>query len=170
VGELFTFLLVVAFIGGIWWLLRGRSAATPTNTGHSSRPTRAAKANTTPQGFHWPGMGDFEFEVVGQSFYQKELSRLTGVQGEKSAEVQCVATLAREDDNKHDPKAVAVLVDGRKVAHLSREDARSYRRRLGAKKLSGATTTCDALVVGEGTRRNGERLMYGIKLDIKSFE
>jgi len=115
-------------------------------------------------------MGDFEFEVVGQSFYQKELSRLTGVQGEKSAEVQCVATLAREDDNKHDPKAVAVLVDGRKVAHLSREDARSYRRRLGAKKLSGATTTCDALVVGEGTRRNGERLMYGIKLDIKSFE
>jgi uridylate kinase len=27
-----------------------------------------------------------------------------------------------------------------------------------------------AIVVGGGTRRNGEKLMYGIKLDIKPFE
>jgi len=170
VGELFTFVVVAAFVGGIWWLLRGRTSQ-PSATARAPSPSaRASNTQAPTQGFHWPGTGDFEFEVVGESFYQAELARLAGEHGEQSAEVSCMATLLLEDDNKHDPKAVAVLVDGRKVAHLSRDDARSFRRRLGAKKLSGATTTCDALIVGGGTRRNGEKLMYGVKLDIKPFE
>lgn len=169
-GELFTFLLVVAFVVGIWWKLRGRSGAT---SGAQVDKTVAARAkpNAVPAaGFHWPGTGDYEFDVVGESFYQKELARLVGAHDEQSVEKHCVATLVLEDDNKHDPKAVAVFVNGQKVAHLSREDARSFRRRLGSKKLSGATTTCDALIVGGGTKRNGEKLMYGIKLDLKPFE
>jgi len=53
---------------------------------------------------------------------------------------------------------------------FSQEDARSFRRRLGRKKLSGAVTTCDAIVVGGGTRRSGEKLHYGVKLDMRPFE
>ncbi|MCP5319976.1 MAG: hypothetical protein H7A12_04015 [Pseudomonadales bacterium] len=44
------------------------------------------------------------------------------------------------------------------------------RRLLGQKRLSGVNATCDALVVGGGTRRNGEKLFYGVKLDIKPFD
>ena len=171
-GVSFTFLVVVvvALVGCIWWVLRGRGESATTLSSLGASSPRRSTSSESVQGFHWPGTGDFEFEVVGESFYQKDLARLAGAHGEQSADVQCVATLVLEDDNKHDPKAVAVLVDGRKIAHPSREDARSFRRRLGAKKLSGARTTCDALIVGGGTRRNGEKLMYGAKLDIKPFE
>ena len=169
-GELFTFLLVAVLVVGTWWLLRGRNATTTSASASRGRSARPNASSSSIEGFHWPGAGDFEFEVVGESFYQNDIARLAGAHGEHSAEVQCIATLVLEDDNKHDPKAVAVIVGGRKVAHLSRDDARSFRRRLGAKKLSGATTTCDAMVVGGGTKRGGEKLMYGIKLDIKPFE
>ncbi len=171
--ELLTVLLVVALLGTGWRLLRSRgsvtSDASPRQKVRANRvsPTSALPAVDT---FHWPGTGAFEFEVVGESFYQRDLAQLAGQHGERSVEVPCVAKLVLEDDNKHDAKAVAVLVNGRKVGHLSREDARSYRRRLGAKKLSGECATCDAFIVGGGTRRNGEKLMYGVKLDIKPFE
>lgn len=169
-GELFTFLLVIAFVVAIWWKLCSRTGTTSAAPAHTPSAERVKPKPAAATGFHWPGTGDFEFEVVGESFYQKELARLAGTHGEQSVETECVASLVLEDDNKHDPKAVAVFVNGQKVAHLSREDARSFRRRLGSKKLSGATTTCDALIVGGGTKRSGEKLMYGIKLDIKPFE
>lgn len=41
---------------------------------------------------------------MGEFFYQKALCRLAGAHGDHSAEVECVATLVPEDDNKHDPK------------------------------------------------------------------
>jgi hypothetical protein len=163
-------LLVIAVVVVVWLLIRSGKSQKPTRTGTNSAAVSRPSATGPTGTFHWQGDERFEFEVVGESFYQGELARLAGQHGEDGAEVRCIATLAPEDDNKHDPKAVAVLVNGRKVAHLSREDARSFRRRLSQKRLSGATTTCDAIVVGGGTRRNGEKLMYGIKLDIKPFE
>jgi hypothetical protein len=57
----------------------------------------------------------------------------------------------------HDPKAVAIRIDEIPVGYLAREDARSYRRRLGQKSLSGVNATCEAIVVGGGTRRNGKK-------------
>lgn len=164
-------IVVLALVGlGIWLMLRGQSGPSKVAASPEALPHVQRRAAQSEGQFHWPGTGDFEFEVVGESFYQKELARIAGAHGEESVEVQCTASLVPESDNEHDPKAVAVLVNSRKVAHLSREDARSFRRRLGQRQLTGQVTTCDAIVVGGGTRRNGEKLMYGIKLDIKPFE
>ena len=119
---------------------------------------------------HWEGKGHFEFEIVGESFYQMQLSKLAGDHPTTGASVQHIAELIPEDDNEHDPKAVAVRINGLAVGYMSREDARSFRRRLGQKGLAGMTTTCNAIISGGGTRKNGEKLHYGVRLDIKNFE
>jgi len=164
--PLILFLLFLIYV--LWKVLSGMWSrpAAPTTT----RTASVLKSRSTSQEFHWNGKGDFEFEVVGESNYQRALESLAGEHGTESAEAHHTATLILEDSNPHDPKAVAVQVAGRTVGYLAREDARSYRRRLGQKRLSGVDATCDAIVVGGGTRRSGEKLFYGVKLDIKPFE
>ena len=118
---------------------------------------------------HWPPSGDFDFEIVGESNYQEAIRGLAGEHDQYGAATRCVATLVPEDDNPYDDKAVRVDIDGQTVGYLCKEDARSFRRRLGAKKLSGQVTTCDAVIKGGGTRKSGERLHYGVQLDMKPF-
>jgi len=125
--------------------------------------------------FRWSDGGNFNFEVVGESFYQKDLKILAGEHKEGGCRVYGTAVLVPEDDNPHDNKAVAVYVKtaenqpGRQVGHLSRRDARSFRRRLGAKKLAGQRTLCDAVIVG-GRLKKGIRQSYGVWLDMKPFD
>ncbi len=87
------------------------------------------------------------------------VSRRWGVCGE----------LIPEDNNPHDPKAVAVRIDGGTVGYMSRDIARSFRRRLGQKGLNSQVTKCRAIVLGGGSNHRGEPRMYGVKLDIKDF-
>ncbi|MDM0118864.1 hypothetical protein [Variovorax arabinosiphilus] len=129
----------------------------------------AASASRTP-GFHWPGLGEYDFEVVGESHYQRVLQRLAGEHGDESAAKDCVAELYPDDGNVHDKRAVEVRVSGERVGFMSREDARSFRRRLSAKKLTGQSTSCDAKVVGGWTDSNGVKKQYGLRLDIKTFD
>lgn len=117
----------------------------------------------------WPASGDYEFEVVGESNYQKALKKIAGDHGSESAKVECRAEIIPEDNNQYDSKAVAVKIENQLVGYLARDDARMFRRRLGQKGLSGKRTRCAAIVVGGGTRNNGEILFYGVKLDLKPF-
>lgn len=169
-GEFIGFIFIAFIVISIWLKIKGSSTSTKPSRNHSSKNKKPSQSEQSTQNFHWPHIGDFDFDAVGESFYQRDLETIAGPHGTESVEINCVATLKLEDDNPHDPKAVAVIINGCKVGHLSREDARSFRRRLGQKRLSGATTTCDAIIVGGGTRRNGEKLMYGVKLDIKPFD
>lgn len=118
---------------------------------------------------HWESMNEFGFDAVGETNYQKALRSLVGDHGERSPNFQCKALLVPEDDNPYDDKAIAVQIKGELVGYLSREDARSFRRRLGSKKLTGQTTSCDALIVGGYVMKDGQRASYGVKLDIKPF-
>jgi len=126
--------------------------------------------------FRWSDDGNFNFAVVGESFYQKDLKVLVGEHEDKGCRIYGVATLYPEDDNPHDNKAVAVYVKtvenqpGRQVGHLSRRDARSFRRRLGRKKLTGKGTLCDAVIVGGRLNKKGIRQSYGVWLDMKPFD
>lgn len=117
----------------------------------------------------WDGTGDFDFDVVGESNYQAALAALAGTHGDRSPDKECQAALVPEDNNRYDNKAVRVDIDGRTVGYLSKDEARSFRRRLGAKQLSGQTTHCAAVIVGGYRMKNGERASYGVKLDIKPF-
>lgn len=130
----------------------------------SRQPTTAVQSNHT-----WDGPGYFDFEIVGESNYQPALAALAGTHGERSPDKECQAALIPEDDNRYDDKAVRVDINGLTVGYLSRDDARSFRRRLGAKRLTGQITHCAAVIVGGYRMKNGERASYGVKLDIKPF-
>jgi len=124
--------------------------------------------------YRWSDDGNFDFEVVGESYYQSDLRVLAGEHDDKGCRVYGTAVLMPENDNPHDDKAIAVYVKvaenepGRKVGHLSRHDARSFRRRLGAKGLTNKPTLCDAVIVG-GKLMKGQRQNYGVWLDMKPF-
>ena len=167
-AALLLLIVVGSVIFGAWKLLsdKKRQPSPPAKR----RSASESNVQRTPQEFHWEGKGDFEFEIVGESHYQPILAFLAGEHEAESAEAQHKATLVLEDSNPHDTKAVAVRIGAKTVGYLAREDARSYRRRLGQKRMSGVNATCDAVVVGGGTRKNGEKLFYGVKLDIKTFE
>lgn len=162
----FPLIIFALVIFGIWKALSGRKS-TPSVASKIKRAK--ASINSAPQEYHWEGQGNFEFEIVGESHSQGALAELAGEHGTRGAETRHRATLLLEDSNPYDPKAVAVIIAGKPVGYLAREDARSYRRRLGQKQLSNTNATCDAIIVGGGTRRNGEKLFYGVKLDIKPF-
>ncbi|HET8628479.1 MAG TPA: HIRAN domain-containing protein [Thermomicrobiales bacterium] len=67
----------------------------------------------------------------------------------RKGRIELTAILACEPDNPHDPAAVAVYVaGGRRVGHLSREDARAYQPLLQRLAAEGQIAACEALVIG----------------------
>jgi len=118
-------------------------------------------------GLHWHDNGNFDFEVVGESYYQAHLNALVASAYGEWVEVHHIATLLPEDNNPHDDKAVSVHINGKQVGYLSREDARSFRRRMSAKRITGPTT-CPALIRGGGLINN-RPAPYGVRLDMKPF-
>lgn len=156
---LLIFRIVKAFIAPS---SQARKNASKTNTTHVSQ------VNSAP--YIWPELEGFDFEIVGESNYQSSIRRLAGDHGNNSSDASFRAMLVPED-NAHD--SLAVRVDGEgvgTVGYMSRDDARSFRRRLAAKKLRDSTTFCSAQVTGGGTARNGTKLSYGVRLGIKPFE
>jgi hypothetical protein len=116
------------------------------------------------------GTGDFDHEVVGESFYQDALDAFCGGKCEDGHDKVCSVTLIPEPTNQYDKNAVAVLIGGKKVAHLSREDALDFHadmRRLGA---AGQAAVCRGRVNGGWRRpRKGGEVQeghYGVELDL----
>jgi hypothetical protein len=115
--------------------------------------------------------GEYEFEVVGESYRQDELASLCGPRKEGGEHITCVAMLDPQRDNPHDRNAVAVYIGGKHVAFLARECARDYRDQMTALGHRGERATCYALICGgwdghktaSGWREQGS---YGVKLDI----
>lgn len=119
-----------------------------------------------PVQYEIEGAGDFDFEVVGESYHQEELDRICGGKTETGHRREVAALLVEEPANRFDPNAVAVIIDGQIVAHLTSEDAIDFRHLLAHNKLSGKPVKVDALIVGgwdRGDRGTGD---YGVKLDI----
>ena len=162
-------IVALLLIAAVAWVLIKSGGLKLSNSPARRGSQSAASTNATPA-LHWPALGAFEFDIVGESNYQAAIAAVASEHGMQNTDVQCVAVLEPEDGNPHDPKAVRVQIQGKVVGYFSRQEARSFRRRLGQKRITGRVTTCDALVVGGGTRRNGEKLYYGVKLDIKPFE
>lgn len=132
-------------------------------------------ASPTPQAepsvaLDWPALGNFDFGIVGESNYQDALKSMAGNHGDRSPNKESKAVLIPEDDNRYDRNAIRVAIDGRTVGYLSRDDAPRFRRRLGAKKVSGQATRCEAMIVGGFIMKSGDRASYGVMLDIKPFD
>lgn len=153
-------ILLVILVYVLWRYFKAKTKARGTSQ-QVQAPTPA---------FTWPARDEYEFEVVGESHYQRALQTLAGEHGDDAAELLTTAMVVPYDTNKYDDKAVKVLIDGYEVGHLSRDDARSYRRRLAGKKLGMVPAQCGALVMGGFIGRDGTRASYGVRLDLKPFE
>ena len=154
---MFEFFVAVILIAVCWFLYQSRVS--------SHMPLRK---NPIPQNvYEWSEHAD-EFDIVGELHYQPAIKLLAGANDEHVRSKEYRAFLIPENDNPYDDKAIRVDIEGMVVGYLSREDARNFRRRLGAKKLVNQITACNAHVTG-GRTRNGQKCVYGICLNIKEF-
>ena len=164
-------LIIIIFAMGAWQKLKADNTTkaapdSPAKPKGDPKP-KAAPHPLTEGVHHWPE-DQGTVPVYGTRYYQAALKELAGEHGNKRADVQVTAHLIPDPKNEHDDKAIRVDVNGKTVGHLSRDDARSFRRRLGAKKIGPITTTCNARVWG-GFDRNNEPHDYGVDLFIKPF-
>jgi hypothetical protein len=117
--------------------------------------------------------GDEDLEVVGESFHQDSLWGLVGGRGDPSPHVSkdIIAVLTAEPDNPYDNHAVAVSINGLKVGHLSREDARLYQPGLLAlERKHGGPVALRGAIVGGGIREDGPgRLGVFLDFDPEDF-
>lgn len=108
------------------------------------------------------GDGEYDLDVVGESYYQDALVGIAGPHTEDGRRVKVGAMLYLEPNNPHDGNAIRVEINGATVGHVSRELAPELRRELakyGAR--SGHRVGVDAIIVGG---RIGES--YGVWLDV----
>ena len=83
--------------------------------------------------------------VAGESHYQEALRHLAGP-GE--IRLDCEARLIAEPGNAHDPHAVRVEIEGRKVGYLPRGLAPAWGPRLAELATRGRVAGCEATIVG----------------------
>ena len=102
----------------------------------------------------------FDFEIVGESFYQDNLSKIVGGKTFDGHDEQVEAVLYPERNNPYDKNAVAVKIQNRQVGHLSKADASIYRKHFKTKKKY-----VEAIIVGGWDRKNGDEGHFGVKLD-----
>jgi hypothetical protein len=100
--------------------------------------------------------GSHDLEVVGESFYQDALWRVVGARSTDRVRIEITAILVAETDNAYDDNAISVWIGGKKVGHLSREDAEAYRPGLLALQArEGKSIALRGVIVGGGVRRDG---------------
>lgn len=106
------------------------------------------------------------FDVVGESFHQDALENVCGGRCYDGVAHHCDALLELEEHNPYDANAVAVRIDGRTVAYLSRGDAADFRARVAELGLSARSFVCGAVVLGGWDRGRHDRGEFGVKLGL----
>lgn len=109
----------------------------------------------------WPATKGFATEVVGESHYRAALLKILA--GCEQREMEAVAVLIPYS-SRHDSEAVRVEIKGRVVGHLSREDARIYRKRV-VKQFDSVCVAAAGAVIGS-TLDDGVRGPIGVRLAV----
>ncbi len=130
------------------------------------RSVQAARARPNPRVGFLSGPGRFAINVVGEASYQGNIEAVAGPHSVDGCEKVVTATLVLDDNNRHDPNAVQVQIDGRVCGYLSRADAVAYRKQLIIAGVPNLTGTCKAMIVGGWDRGDDDQGLYGVKLDL----
>lgn len=102
--------------------------------------------------------GDDVVDAVGESHYQPALLRACGARSGEDVQFPCRAHLVPEPDNPYDANAVAVHVNGARVAHLARAEAARWQPILLPLAQRGEVATCEAMIAGHPSRGVTENL------------
>ncbi len=109
---------------------------------------------------------EYDFEIVGESYYQKTLKAVAGAKEVKSKRLEVTFQVVLEDNNPHDANAVRVQVaDGHPVGHFSRQDALDLRQALAEQGVKPDSMLARGIIVGGWKNKNDEG-HYGVKLSI----
>lgn len=103
--------------------------------------------------------------VKGESHYQGALSKICGGKTQDGHNLDVVAELRPEPTNNFDPNAVAVLISGRQVGYLPKEQAAKLQSKIH--QLSSTQKRgigCRAQVVGGWDRGPHEQGHFGVNL------
>ena len=139
---------------GLFSWLFGRSTKTTTMSGSDDEPVV------------FKGPGSYGLDIVGESHYQGALEAICGGRTTDGTNKIVDAFLMLDDQNPYDKQAVAIVIEGKKVGHLSRENARQYRERLRQLGVGMRPAVCKAKIVGGWDRGGGDRGHFGVKLDL----
>ena len=115
------------------------------------------------------GLGQYGFDIVGESFYQLALEKICGGKTGEGHEKKCLATLICDNNNPYDKNAIRIEINGLIVGHLKKEDALYYRdllKKLGQQEISA---TCQALIIGGWNRGHDDQGHFGVKLDLPLY-
>jgi len=116
--------------------------------------------------------GDEPLAVVGESYYQDALLRICG--GTKTSQgfdLDTTAILIPDFDNKFDPNAVSVFIDGEKVGHLSRDAAEIAQPALvRLMQEHSQPIAVRAVVKGGWDRGTGDSGSFGVVLFVDPDE
>lgn len=114
-----------------------------------------------------PGNDEYEMEIVGESHYQTHLRRVCGGCDEDGVDLETDAVIVFDNGNPHDAQAVKVMIDGGTVGHLSREAARTFRKKIAQSQFKQHDQfRCKALIRGGWDRGGGDTGMFGVRLDV----
>src|SRR5687768_13629644 len=123
------YLILPVFILGLIILTRaGKNEPTkPAQTQWKHLPEIAETETPSSSNIYaWPGRMEYDFEVVGESYYQTAIDKIAKQQEAKytnnpDTKIEpLTAYLIPDDYNQYDDKAVRVDIDGLQVGHLNR--------------------------------------------------
>lgn len=114
----------------------------------------------------WNPTLTFRIEIVGTSYYRKEIASIAqNFDGSRSM-TSCMAMLIPEDQNPHDANAVWVQIEGLKVGYLSREFAIHYRKLLNQLPPGISNTLCAGAMIFGGIITKEKTYDYSIAIDL----
>jgi hypothetical protein len=107
--------------------------------------------------------GDIRVDVVGESNYQEAIRKACGWKKGTETHFECLAELVPEPQNRYDPNAIMVRIDGACVGYLSRGDALRYGPAIKAGLERQGSGCCRAVIAG---RADGETDNLGVFLHL----
>lgn len=110
------------------------------------------------------GDGEFAFEVVGESAYQRGLSAIAGGKTRDGVRVYCAALLSPEPSNRHDNNAIKIVVRGQTVGYVARDLTSEIHSALRDARCGEGVAK--AVIIGGWRRNRGDEGHFGIFLDI----
>jgi HIRAN domain/Domain of unknown function (DUF4429) len=133
--------LIAASNGGSAETVVAASNAKPT-VGPATEKSAVIKVDMPALDMLGQGGGYYGQRVAGESHHFRDLAHLAGPAA--SGERELTASLQREPGNRYDPNAVKVVIEGRLVGYLPREDAPAYQVPLQLIEQKGRLATCKA--------------------------
>lgn len=136
-----------------------------------TQPERPLRSSIEPPPGRRPTQGhvqwradSFPTDVVGESNYQEAIMAQCGRHTRAGVEHECVATLRPDPTNRFDTNAVEVLIGGRRVGFLAREEAPRVKEALAAVGLPSAT--CGARIRGGWRTNQYDEGHFGVRLAV----